>query len=400
LHLCPSHLRIISVLENNPKVDRKTLFTKSGLTASSFRARLSELKEAGYLEYDREYVWVTGELPKEKPNTNESKLSKKYQFESLVTLKERGETINNKITIVLSDLHFGDKNVMIQTYKSTINNLLDKVEELSTEMPIEKITVIINGDAVSGRHIFREQEAQNLFNKGNLQVLYAAAYLFDLNAMLEEYGPTEWYIIKGNHDQNRGDNYAWILADKLRALGIDCFYAGHEFITNLGNDEKQHWALLEHGYGGGSYYPLSYEFIRQSTKKVIEANYRQWEKGLQPIERIIAGHTHWLNTNFQQGLRWAFDVSGGFQKNNRVELGMNQRPPGILLYAFDSRKDGLTVYDWKGGLRLFEIPPDEEVLHEELHDPALTLKNHSDITTVLNEFYQFLVKEGLVKYWE
>ena len=399
-----TQLKILSILEKSSPMDRKALFFESGLPACSFRGRLSELRKKGLIDYNKEKVWLKKTsnktiIPEKEDNTYSFK-KQKYDFNSLTSIKEPNNLINRKLTIVLSDLHLGDKNVMINTYKSTISNLLNKIALLSTEGPFDTITVILNGDAVSGRNIFRGQEAQNIFNKGNMQILYASAYLYQLNEQLEQYANVEWFIIKGNHDQYSGDNYAWLLADKLRALGLDAFYAGHEFITNLGNTEKQHWALIEHGYGGGSYYPLSYEFIRQSTKKVIETNMRQWEQGLGPIERVIVGHTHWLNTNFQQDLRWAFDVSGGFQKNNRVELGMNQRPPGVLLYAFDSNKEGLSIYDWKGGLRLFEIPPDGEVLYNEIHDPALTLNNHSDVASVLANFYKFLVEKGLVKYFE
>lgn len=204
-------------------------------------------------------------------------------------------------------------------------------------------------------------------------------------------------MIKGNHDNNRGDNYAWGLADKLRSLGLDAYYSGHQLIMNLGNDEKEHWALIEHGYGGSDYYPISYDFLRNTQKKLLWLNRHQRLKGRAEIERVIVGHSHWLVTNIRQDTYWAIDVSGGFQRNERVELGKNQRPAGFILYVFDPEKDGLTIYDWKDGLRLYEITPDEDVMLKELTDPALELKNRMLAPQKLMQLYNYLVENGLIK---
>ncbi|MBO8180846.1 MAG: winged helix-turn-helix transcriptional regulator [Archaeoglobus sp.] len=404
MHLKPSHRKILSLLlKEGGKITRAALCDATGYPRKSLRARISELRKMGLVDRDNTYVWLIDE---EKARTVLSDENIRADTEAiyLSDVFLDGDIVapytfanSATATIVISDLHFGDENVMLETYKSTVNNLILKLNEVNDEVRIEQITVVLNGDTVAGRGIFRGQEAKNIFNKGNIQVLYAAAHLLDLHNELSQIAPVQYFVIKGNHDNHKGDNYAWELADKLRSFGLDAYYAGHQLVMNLGDEEKQHWALIEHGYGGSDYYPVSYDFLRNTWKKLNWLNRRQRELGRKEIERVIVGHSHWLVTNIRQDTYWAIDVSGGFQRNERVELGKNQRPAGFILYVFDRNRDGLTIYDWKGGLRLYEIVPDEEVMLKELFDPALELKNRMDAPRKLIKLYNYLVEKGLIK---
>ena len=400
----PSQQQIIYILnKKSGKAQKKELQEEVGFKPNAFRARISELRRMGLIEWDNNFIWLTEkgkDFVKESAKVTEAvTITNKNTNKLSSLLHEEREEDDDKIkaTIVISDLHLGDENVMLETYKSAVNNLINKLKEIAKEEKISKIDVILNGDIVAGRGIFRGQEAQNIFNKGNIQVLYASAYILDLHRELSQIAPVQYFVIKGNHDTHRGDNYAWELADKLRSFGLNAYYAGHQRITNLGNKEKQHWALIEHGYGGSDYYPISYDFLRNTWKKLNWLNRKQVEQGRKEIERVIVGHSHWLVTNIRQDPYWAIDVSGGFQRNERIELGKNQRPAGFILYVFDPDRDGLTVYDWKDGLRLYEIVPDEEVMLKELFDPALELKNRMDAPRKLIELYDYLKKEGLIK---
>jgi len=396
----PSLLKLVTILkENGGILQRQQLQKLSNFKPNAFRARLSELRKLGMVSVEDNNVILLRDTIDENEKQDTENLTKKLQAlldEGIIIEKER-EVEGRKATVVISDMHFGDENVMLNTYRSAVNNLIKKLRELDKEKKISLIRIILNGDIVSGRGIFRWQEAQNVFNKGNIQILYASAFILELHEKLSEIAETEYFVLKGNHDQHRKDNYAWELTDKLRSYGLNAFYAGHQLIMNLGNDNKQHWVLIEHGYGGSDYYPVSYDFLRNTWKKITWLNRLQKEKRRDEIERVIVGHSHWLVTNLRQDPFWAIDVSGGFQRNERVELGKNQRPAGFLLYVFDEEKDGLTIYDWKKGLRLFEIVADEEIMLHELLDPALELKNRMDAPKTLMQLYNKLVEMGLIK---
>lgn len=400
MSLSPSQSLIYTLLlESGGRLKRQELQQQTPFKQNAFRARLSELKKKGLIDFNKEEVWVVKEIQHEQENNEQEELKNKLKslLDGGIVLERKREG-NVTATIIISDTHFGDENVMIETYQSTVNNLIWKLKQISQQKPIDNIIVVLNGDVVAGRHIFYMQEAQNIFNKGNIQVLYATAFILDLHHQLSEITPEiQYFVIKGNHDNNRGDNYAWGLADKLRSLGLDAYYSGHQLIMNLGNDEKEHWALIEHGYGGSDYYPISYDFLRNTQKKLLWLNRHQRLKGRAEIERVIVGHSHWLVTNIRQDTYWAIDVSGGFQRNERVELGKNQRAAGFILYVFDPEKDGLTIYDWKDGLRLYEITPDEDVMLKELTDPALELKNRMLAPQKLMQLYNYLVENGLIK---
>jgi len=316
MYIKPSLQHIINILSNNEgKMKRKELQEKTGFKPNAFRARVSELRRMGLIEADRNYIWLTNkgkDFAKTCTKVTETvtivnKNTNKYD----TLLKEEVEEDSDKVkaTIVISDLHFGDENVMLETYKSAVNNLINKLKEIVREEKISEINVILNGDIVAGRGIFRGQEAQNIFNKGNIQVLYASAHILDLHRELSQITDTKYFVIKGNHDNHRGDNYAWELADKLRAFSLNAYYAGHQIIVNLGNKKKQHWALIEHGYGGSDYYPISYDFLRNTWKKLNWLNRKQIEQGRKEIERVVVGHSHWLVTNIRQDPYWAIDVS-------------------------------------------------------------------------------------------
>ena len=410
MHLKPSHRRILSLLlEGGNKLTRAAICDATGYSRKSLRARVSELRKMGLVDGDNTHVWLIDEEKARAALDDKGIRDDSALYQACMEAKSKlARVADNSVfeydntkgavaTIIISDLHFGDENVMLETYKSTVSNLIWKLSEVNNEVGIEQITVVLNGDIVAGRGIFRGQEAKNIFNKGNIQVLYAAAHLLDLHKELSQIAPVQYFVIKGNHDNHKGDNYAWELADKLRSFGLDAYYAGHQLVMNLGDEEKQHWALIEHGYGGSDYYPVSYDFLRNTWKKLNWLNRRQRELGRKEIERVIVGHSHWLVTNIRQDTYWAIDVSGGFQRNERVELGKNQRPAGFILYVFDKNKDGLTIYDWKDGLRLYEIVPDEEVMLKELFDPTLELKNRMDAPRKLIELYDYLVEKGLVK---
>ena len=405
IYIKPSLLKILKAIFVQETILRTELQERVGYPANSFRARLSELAQMGLIEKTKTHITITDKgkkaVMREQKcivvDSNNGLILKDVATEghNPLLIEEEGEII--KITIVISDLHFGDENVMIETYKSAVNNLINKLKDLATREEIGKITVILNGDIVAGRGIFRGQEAQNIFNKGNIQVLYAAALILELDRALRDIAPITYYVIKGNHDHHTGDNYAWELADKLRAFLLDAYYAGHQLILNLGDKQREHWALIEHGYGGSDYYPISYDFLRNTWKKLNWINREQREKGRKEIERVVAGHTHWLVTNIRQDPYWSIDVSGGFQRNNRVELGKNQRPAGFILYVFNPKRTGLTVYDWKEGLRLYEITPDENIMLRELADPALEMKNRANAPHKLMELYNYLLNKGLIR---
>jgi len=217
MNLKPSNKHILVLLskKKNNKAIKKELQEETGFKPNAFRARISELRRMGLVEWDKESIWLTDkgkDFTKTCTEVTETATIVQKNMNKLDSLlnEEEMQTDNSKVkaTVIISDLHFGDENVMLETYKSAVNNLINKLKEIAKEEEISEINVILNGDIVAGRGIFRGQEAQNIFNKGNIQVLYASAHILDLHKELTQIANTKYFVIKGNHDNHRGDNYA------------------------------------------------------------------------------------------------------------------------------------------------------------------------------------------------
>lgn len=71
------------------------------------------------------------------------------------------------LTLVLSDLHIGDANHLPDTYWSTIKNVLEIIKSIKKNYKVRSINLVLNGDMVSGREVYKLQELRNILQRGH-----------------------------------------------------------------------------------------------------------------------------------------------------------------------------------------------------------------------------------------
>ena len=264
---------------------------------------------------------------------------------------KNNKTGEARLTFVMSDTHLGDTDHLPETFWSTIYNLREILNVLNKQFKIPHINIVLNGDLVCGKDVFRNQQFRTLVTRGHWQVALAEMILKDTFNEIEEVLPIKnIYFLKGTHEA-QGENYPMY----LKRAFPKSMYAGHHLILNIGEDLGQYNILITHGYGSSEYYPISYGLVRDMWKAIS-----QYKKEGVPIERVCIGHYHWLNVeqNFES---FILDCTGGFQ---RWEFTVSQRPSGALLYFF-----------FDGEVSAIPIRPNQDVADKEINDPGLEYKN-------------------------
>ena len=236
------------------------------------------------------------------------------------------------VTIDLGDLHCSDEDFLHDTFFSVLHEAVERVKLIPD---IGWFTIRGLGDWITGKGIFRGQEARNITNHMHWQTLLGG-YLFTLiRDMFAEILPDdvdiEFEYIKGNHDQADGGavNLGYYLCNEaLASFGVRVKYCGTESIANYGTEENPVWSCCVHGFGGGEYSPHSNALMTKLGKRIANLN----SENDRAITELRHGHTHWLNG---RGLRFTRRLTvyctGGFQRNKRPELGQAQRPTGAIL---------------------------------------------------------------------
>jgi len=270
------------------------------------------------------------------------------------------------VTLVVSDIHAGDSDFLPRTWSSCVDNTVHVMTKLVQKFDIKNFLLVLNGDVVSGRDVYRYQHLRNLVQRGHWQIELAAQLIRDLKQALAKVRPIEkTFILKGNHE-NLAENYMIYLTNYME----DTWYAGHYKVLNIGYPIGDYNVLFTHGFGGSSYYPVSYEVIRDCWKA-----FNQYKaKGVQ-IEEIALGHFHWLQPRlFLEGL--TISVTGGFQ---RWEKTISQRPSGFLLFIHSQGETSVT------GIR-----PDPEIEADELTASDLEFTNLDFYSQKLTEAIAYL----------
>jgi len=186
------------------------------------------------------------------------------------------------LTLVVSDTHLGDSNHLPKTFWSCVENTKSVVSKLSEKFDIVNFIMVLNGDLVAGKDVFRYQQFRNLVQRGHWQTEIAAQVIRELKKSIAEIEPIrKTFIIKGNHE-DIADNYMIYLTNYLD----DTWYAGHYKVLNIAYPIGNYNVLFTHGSGKSAYYPVSYEMIRDCWKA-----FNQYKaKGVQ-IEEVCVGHS-------------------------------------------------------------------------------------------------------------
>lgn len=131
-----------------------------------------------------------------------------------------------------------------------------------------------------------------------------------------------------------------------------------------------------------SYYANSYAQIRGTWQAVLDADRRN--EG-HPIQRVIAGHTHWLNIGHYLAPGRFLDTVGGFQRQDRLSLPPTGRPAGFISYMHDGQT--MTVRS---------ITPKQGTVDRLTDDQALDLRNGALAFQQLLCVRDYLREKGLV----
>ncbi len=273
----------------------------------------------------------------------------------LSMLEDMSEDREVALCLVLSDTHFGHEDFLPETYLSTVETLKRVLSVIKKLFKIRALRVVLNGDIVSGREVYRLQYLANLLPKGHWQVFLAEIMLKDL---FEDIGRIvdidSVYLIKGTHE-SQAENYLLYLKRTLKGNGYHAVYSGKSLVLNIADPVGTYNVLFTHGRGRSDYYPVSLAMIRDLWKALNQHKLMKI-----PIERCCMGHTHWLTVNLElEGL--TLDVTGAFQRWKHSE---SQRPCGMILYLC-TESDCVPI----------PIRPDRKVETWEKRDGALEYKN-------------------------
>jgi len=255
------------------------------------------------------------------------------------------------LTISLSDIHLGDADHLPDTYWSAINTLLNTIKVLNEKYKIVRLNLVLNGDIVSGRGVYRFQEFRNILHRGHWQVFVAEMVVKDTIKEIEKIVPVKKvYLLKGTHEA-LAENYILY----LKKILTNAKYLGHYGVLNIAEPIGKYNVLFTHGTGKSDYYPVSYDLMRDLWKALSD-----YKIGKTPIERYSVAHSHWLAVNMPL-MGAVIDNTGGFQK---WEYSISQRPSGMILYLFTDNQ-----------CIAMPIKPDLKVEQKERNDPMLEYKN-------------------------
>ena len=262
---------------------------------------------------------------------------------------EKNRKLDATATLVLSDLHLGHESHLPDTYWSTIGNLCRILKAASWLFNIRRTTLVLNGDIVSGVGVYRGQEFQNIVSRGHWQVFVAETVIRKTISKIENHIKiNRMYLIKGTHESLES-NYMLYLRKIFHPLSV---YSSKSLILNIAEPIGKYNILFTHGRGRSSYYPISYEQVRNIWKAVRQLDV--------PVEKVCVGHSHWLTPELDlEGV--SVCVTGGFQK---WEYTVPQRPCGMLLILYS-----------EGEASVVPVRPDPEIEAREKNEPALEYKN-------------------------
>jgi len=203
--------------------------------------------------------------------------------------------------------------------------------------------------------------------------------------------PIEVHAIRGNHDFCGKVSVAAGLFTMTKDYCSDIPDIKFKMywdtaIVNLA-DQGTYNAMVTHGWGHSSQSPNSPGFIGAVKDMILQMSGHPSYSPEKAIRRVVSGHTHWLSISLERGLNLFFDTTGGFQRQQRVRLGFNQRPVGMILYVSPDGMEGAI-------LNPIEIKPDQETLDREIADPGLAELNRVDCSNAILEYEKTLRGRG------
>lgn len=262
-------------------------------------------------------------------------------------------------TLAFADTHICDVDCLWESFWSAVRQ--------GTEMLAghERVTLLLDGDLISGTGIFKGQELRSVLNTPHWQAMVGAQVVSDLCDELLQAGIITTVIyIRGNHDIARysGAELGWWVSSFAKQLGVDITYCPLELLYDLGGG---HRALVVHGHGYSRFRPQSPAFQDNVLRRIGDLNANREPR--EQINRVVSGHSHWLSLGHRSS-EWGvvYDSLGGWTRNQRAVLSLTSRPTGGALYL--PREEGQELW-------VREVRPARGVVAEETSDPTLAAKN-------------------------
>lgn len=298
------------------------------------------------------------------------------------------ERTGGTLTVFSSDWHKGDANHLIASFW----NAHYKVLEIIRQYEPDHVNVIHGGDLVAGRGIYKEQDLDMAVSDPVQQCQLGAVSFYRFLKAIREVteSPVRVLTLRGNHSYTKGSSmaeYIQLVLDKLASTlpDVKTKFAGDRAIFNLAH-EGIYNVLVMHGYGHSKVSASSPTFI-QDCKDTLLNIARSSADPKEIPHRVLSGHTHWHMIGSEPVKNTFFDTAGGWQRNTRVKLGMNQRPTGLMCYI---STPGLT----DGILQPISIKPDVEVHNAEIEDASLLGKNQAYCGDLIIEYKRLCEEQG------
>ena len=338
--------------------------------------------------YDIGYDSPETESPQETIRKLRLELEEAKDRDQWFTNSAENEHRGGLFTLATSDFHYFDRGHLIETTK----NLEDKSVKLINLFEPKKLVIVINGDIVTGRGIYRNQENDNILSRSDQQIAGAIfrAYEWDRKISDQCNGIyREFIVLCGNHDTNHGEPLVQYFVWGCRQVGMNMRYVGPEWIHNAAS-EGFHHILFEHGYGGSTFSPTGNKMVFETLRKLLGyCNRGYW--GEKFIRRCCGSHTHWANIGLERAENVYFDTTGGLHRNDRTNIGANTRPTGWIAYISPPCSNDI-----------IEPPPlihpTRSILRLDMDDPSLEDKNRAEATRCLQGFNDLSKRLGITDY--
>lgn len=293
------------------------------------------------------------------------------------------------LTIRLSDVHNADENHMLSCYASVV----EKIKEVIRQYEPDQIKLIGFDDWIAGRGIYKNQDLHMAVSDAEAQINVGAMKGYELLCELRAVSQSPIGIVwlRGNHEYANGTSLAAALFHEMRTLchnvtNVNFVMHWDMAIVNL-SAVGYYNLLAMHGFGYSGVSPNSPKFIDAVKDKIIVIQRKLPPE--QQVRRVASGHTHWLSVGLERIADLPFDTTGGFQRNTRVQLGMNQRPVGAIVYVSPQGMENEI-------LKPIEIKPESETREREIGDPTLAAQNRKDCGETLERHSVLTKSLGIV----
>lgn len=320
----------------------------------------------------------------------EAELARLREQKKWETHSDLPDSSGGLLTLRRSDDHHCDENHLL----SCAASLEEKFVVLVERYQPDRIQVICGDDWIAGAGIFRGQDLQSAVSDPEQQIHVGAVKFrrFVEKVRSVSSAPIEARWLKGNHESAPGKTelgpYLFLqsrmLCEDIAGIGFTLYH--NRALLNLA-EQGTYNVLAYHGFGHSNSSPNSPKFVDSAKTDIIIS-----QRSLPPeqhVRRVLSGHTHWASVGLERIVDLPFDTTGGLQRNNRVQLGMNSRPVGWIAYVSPRGAVG----DIQQPIAL---QPDAETYQRELSDPHLGATNRADCAACLTEYDRIMESRKLV----